>query len=367
MENTSDSAPEVRGNNADWFLELLGVEPGQPSPIAPARSETSEMSFTLDDTTSSVSTPTPLELPTNARPTKTKGDLETEEPPDLGDWRPEALAHQVLSKRNFRWSIVVTVGVIVLIAVVAALWLPSTVEAEARDEAADYEAVIDALRATLADTQQTLAAATEPATSGIDLFPLSAQLTRVDAAAAEVGTRAARPLPDTLPLLSRAPLESLEPTRTTMKVLSDQGMNIVERISATISYRTTLDGILSYPSLPVRADANQIDGLSVSLAESLAQSSFVLAALSLDPAFDAHRLQVAGALDSFETWQTAYLDALRQEDQAATAALVMDAADLRSGIFSSIVPALATIRSEVDAAIIDLNQATTDAIGAIPR
>ena len=226
MENTSDSTHELRGNNADWFLEILGIEeaPSSPPPAAAARSETTEMSFILDDATSSVSTPTPLEAPAKAPPAEPTPDLDADDPSDLGDWRPEPLAHQVRSKRNFRWWIVVTVGIVVLIAVVAALWLPTTVEAEARDEAADYETVIDALRATLPDTQQTLAAATEPATNGIELLPLSAQLTRIDAAAAEVATRAARALPDTLPLLARGPLEDLEPTRTVMKVLSDAGM-----------------------------------------------------------------------------------------------------------------------------------------------
>jgi hypothetical protein len=366
MDNTGETTRELPGNPGGWYLDLLGVEEAAPTPQGEsARSHAAATTFTIDGSSESSSTPTPLEAPVKAPPPETH-DLEPGEETDFMDFRPEGLAKQVESKRNFRWSIVVTLAIILAIVIAAIVMLPATVETEAREEATAYASVLDAMRATLPDTQQTLASATDPATSAIDLLPLSAQLTRLDAAAGEVVTRAARPLPDTLPLLSRAPLEELVPTRDKMQLLGEDGTSIVARISTTIAYRTTLDGILVYPSLPVRADPSQVNGLGVSLAETLAQSSAILIDLPLDPAFDTHRLQVAAAVDSFEDWQTAYLDALRRDDQALTATLITQAAAIREGVFTSIVPSLATIRSEVDAVILDLNSATTETIAAIP-
>lgn len=369
MEKTTETTPSRPGNSGDWYLDLLGVE--QAPALSPtsdaARSRTVEMSFVLEGDSQSASTPTPLEAPTGMpQPPSQAPSAANEQPGELLDWRPNGLAKQVESKRNFRWSIVVTLSIIVAIVIAAYLLLPATVDAEARDEAEAYGLVLSEMRSTLADTQQVLAAATEPSTLVTDLGPLTARLTRLDAAAGEVVARAARPLPDTLPLLSRAPLEELVPTRDTMQLLGETGTLIVLRISETISYRTTLEGLLIYPSLPDRADPSQINGLSVSLAETLAQSSAVVAELSLDPAFDAHRLDVAAAIETFEEWQILYLDSLRAGDQATAAALKLEAAELRNLTFASIVPSLATVRAEVDAEILRVESETTATIAAIP-
>lgn len=368
MENDNETKPEPSGNPGDWYLELLGVEPAPPGPAtaAPSRSQSMDTTFILDRPSASASIATPLELPAKA-PLEPALELSTEvDATDLIDWAPGGPAKQTVSKRSLRWPIVITLVVLVAIVIAAVVWLPTTVEAEAREEAADYGVVLDAMRATLPDIQQTLATATEPSTTAIELLPLSGRLSILNDAAAEVVTRAARPLPETLPLLSRSPLENLVPTRDRMAVLGADGADIAVRISETISYRALLDGILVFPSLPIRADANQISGLSLSLAEALEASSAVLAGLSLEPAFDAHRLQVAAAVESFGAWQTEYLDALRRDDQAVAGQLIDEVARLRADVFSTIVPALANIRSEVDAAILRLNTASTEAITAIP-
>lgn len=368
MDDTAETRPELPGNPGEWYLELLGVEPTPTAPIPgeSAHSQSAETTFLLDRVPESASTPTRLEALGQAPP-RPASEFPTEnDAKDLSDWAPKGLAKQVESKRNFRWSIAITLAVIIAIVVAGIVWLPTTVEAEARDEAAAYVAVLATMGATLPEVQQTLATATEPATSAIDLLPLTAQLSRLDAAAGEVVARAARALPETLPLLSRSPLEELEPTRDRMKVLGADGTDIVARISELISYRTTLDGILVYPSLPVRADPSQINGLDVSLALVVTASSSVLDELSVDPAFDAHRLQVAAAVESFDQWRGKYLDALRRDDQDATAALINEAAALRSAVDSSLVPTLAAIRSGVSIAIVQLNDDVNETTATIP-
>ena len=369
MAETTEEPPTLPDRPGGWYLNLLGVQADSTNgPGEPARSQSAEMSFLLEAPSSSVSTPTPLEVPRDAMAPGSAADQRLDPAEDdLTDWAPEALAKQVASRRNFRWTVVISLSVLVVGFVLAVLLLPVLVESSARDEASDYEVALTSMRETLPQAQQALASATDPSTSASSLFSLAAELSRLDAASRRVVTRAARPLPDSLPLLPRGALEDLVPTRELMTMLGDDGLAIAARLAAAISYRTTFDAILMYPSLPVRADASQINGLSVSLAGTLANSVAILADLPLEPTFAAHRIEVEAALGRFGEWQTDYLDALRSDDTGATAALIAEVQQLRVDLFDAIFPALAATRSEVDAEIIALDMALARAISDIPR
>ena len=369
MAETTEETPTIPDRPGGWYLDLLGVQADSANgPGEPARSQSAEMSFLLEAPSSSVSTPTPLEVP---RERVATGGAAAQTPEagadDLKDWAPEALAKQVASRRNFRWTVVISLSVLFVGFVLAVLLLPLLVDGLARDEASDYESALTSLRATLPEAQQALASVTDPGTSTSSLFSLAAELSRLDAASRQVVTRAARPLPDTLPLLPRGALEDLVPTRELMAMLGEDGIAIGARLSAVISYRTTLDAILVYPSLPVRADASQINGLSAALAATLAGSVATLADLPLEPAFATHRSEVEAALERFGEWQTDYLDALRRDDIGATAALKAEVQQLRIDLLDAIFPALAATRSEVDAEIIALDRALDRAKSNIPR
>ena len=369
MTDMTEERPILPDRPGGWYLDLLGLQDDSANgPPEPARSQSAEMSFLLEAPSSSVSTPTPLEVPREGMAPR-DGVAQKLEPAadDLTDWAPEALAKQVASRRNFRWTVVISLSVLVVGFVLAVLFLPTLVESSARDEAADYQVALTTLRETLPEAQQALASATDPRTSTSSLFSLAAELSRLDAASREVATRAARPLPDSLPLLPRGALEDLVPTRERMTMLGDDGISIATRLAAAISYRTTLDAILMYPSLPVRADASQINGLSITLAATLANSVAVLADLPLEPTFAVHRLEAEAALERFGEWQTDYLDALRRDDTGATAALIAEVQQLRIDLFDAIFPALAATRSEIDADIIALDMAIARAISDIPR
>lgn len=364
MQDQDQTQPELPGNTGDWYFDLLGVTP-ETDEAAP-RDGGEQTEFVIDGESESTSIATPID--TGMDESETTLELEPAPRADAApDWQPAAAAPPTDRRIQFRWWMVIVPAVIVAIVVAGALWLPTTSDAEARDEARDYIGVLDDMRATLPDVQQTLATATEPASTPIDLLPLTGRLSTLQAAAGAVATRASRELPETLPMAPRAPLEDLIPTRQRMQVLASQGLAIADRIATTIDYRTTLDGILVYPSLPVRADPRQIDVLSGELADTLAASSATAADLpSDDPAFTAHRERVQATVASFDDWRESYLDALRREDQNEAAALIDDAAELRRELFTSIVPALASVRSEVDAEIIQLNDDISGAIRAVP-
>ena len=347
----------------DWYLEMLGVRP-EPRTRHPARSMPTDVSFQLEAPAASTSTPTPLERPNQAlAPESSVPDPGAE----LEGWKPQELASQVNSRRRVPWGLLVTFVILVGAVIGVLVWTPGIVEDMAVEEAADYSDVMTRMRSELPSIQQTLATATEPSTSGIELFALAAELSRFDAASSEVVTRANRPLPDTFPLLPRGSLEELEATRSSMPALGQAGLGMVTRIGSTIAYRTNLDDILVYPSLPERADASQVAGLSLDLAAALTASVGVLSELPLDPVFEAHREQAAAAVVEFELWQGRFLEAIRNDDAELSAALIQEAEAARTELFRVLVPALATMRADVDNAIIALNEDITETIAAIPR
>lgn len=365
MQDQDRTQHELPGNTGDWYLDLLGVAPETDERARPDGAE--QITFVVDDEPKSTSMATPLEVEEAVEESETTLELDpAARDVAAPDWQPAAAAPPGDRRSVFRWWMVIVPAVVAAVVIVGALWLPTTSDAEAREEAEDYIVVLDDMRSTLPDVQQTLATATEPASTSIDLLPLTARLSTLEAAANEVEARASRELPQTLPLAPRGPLEDLIPIRERMQVLADQGMAIAERIATTIDYRTTLDAVLVYPSLPVRADPRQIDVLSGELADTLAATSATAADLPTDPAFAAHRERVAATIASFDDWREDYLDALRRDDEEEAAALVDDAAALRRELFSSIVPSLATVRSEVDVAIIRLNDDISGAIRAVP-
>ena len=349
-----------------WYLDMLGVRPAEAGKGNGVRNQTAEVTFSLTDPAASTSTPTPLEHPAGPAAKPTPIDGETPDLPDMEGWAPRELAKQVESSRNFRWSLVITLLALTVAAVTAILWAPTHVEGKAAVEAVDYAAALRAMQATLPDAQQALAIATEPNSTGGNLIALDSDLTRVRAAAVEVIARADRPLPDTPRFFPRDSLESLEPTRSRMTVLGETSTGIVNDISEAILYRTTLDRILTFPGLPVRADAQQAGGLAASLAAALTDSAAVLSDLPLGAAFDTHRLQAAAAVESFGDWQNIYLESLRSGDTARAADLISELQQLRRELFDAMVPALAAIRSEIDTNIIILNEDVNHAVSAIP-
>jgi hypothetical protein len=356
-------APATSGEPVDWYLEMLGVRP-EPRKREPARSQSAEVTFLFDAPAASASTPTPLERPD---PTQSVDSAVPEPGAELDDWAPHELAKQIDSRRRVPWSLIVTLVILVTVGIGAWLWAPTFVEEIAVEEGADYHDVMTTMQAELPAIQQSLATATEPATSGIALFALAAQLSRLDAAAREVVTRASRPLPDTFALLPRDALEELEPTRSRMPALGEVGLDIVARIRSTITYRTTLDEFLVYPSLPVRANPTQIIGLNLDLTGTLSLSAGILSELPLDSAFDGHRAQAVGAVEAFQDWQMRYIEALRAEDAVQAAALIDEAHDSRTELFQQLVATLAAIRADVDGPIISLNDDISETIAAIPR
>lgn len=275
-------------------------------------------------------------------------------PSPIDYWSPEELSQRVSAGGRFRLPILIVVAVLVGLVTVVSLLLPQISTRRAATEAEGYSAALTDLRAALPEAQQVLASTTEPGSDTGDLATLGPGVTELDVASDALANLSTRPLPSTLPLVSRKALERLEPYRDAMSRAATDGSDIARRISAAIIYRLRVVEFLELPDLPVAADTARIDELGVTLAAELADSTGLLADLPQD-VFSDHRRVLEDALTRFSDWQIAYLDALRTGDNSTAAALVAEITELQAGVDTALVPSLATLRREVDAAIIDLD------------
>jgi hypothetical protein len=283
-------------------------------------------------------------------------------PDPLDGWSPAALAKPMARRRNFRLSVFIAIAAVVAVVVAAVVLLPRLVERQASNETTNYRAALVAFRAELPGTQSVLATATEPTTGPAALSALIPDLVKLDVAADQVRTLATEPLPEALPGLPTDPLDDLEPTREAMRRIGAEGNAVSDRIKAGVDYRSLLPGILDVPELPTAATTAEIQDLGAELASTLADTTGTLRDLPDDPAFAEHRETVRAAVDRFGDWQLEYLAALRADDEAQAQALVAELADLREEIATGVVPALATLRRQVDQAILALDEDAADTL-----
>jgi hypothetical protein len=187
-----------------------------------------------------------------------------------------------------------------------------------------------------------------------------------DAAASASGA-AAEPLPEPLPLLPSGSIDDLIPSRDAVAVVGAEGTAIATRIDDTTNYRLLLGDILVVPELPIEADDVQIAGLSSELAAVDTESRNAAAQLPSDPVFADHKALVTDAVAGFDEWVAQYLGALTAGDAALAAELIDELEATQLDLTTSLVPALRTMRDEVDLAIVGLHIDTTAALAALPQ
>ncbi|MGB5432763.1 MAG: hypothetical protein WBO21_07125, partial [Acidimicrobiia bacterium] len=281
-------------------------------------------------------------------------------------WEPDAMSSRIGGRGYGRW---VAAGVVVaLIAAVgfAVYYFPRGVQEDADALAATYRASLTDLRNELPTTQIALQILTDPATTPDEVSSTVPAIGDLNSDATVVIRQATAPLPSTVPLVPRTPLEDLEPTRNTMLILGAEGEGISGRLATTFAYRSTVPALFATPELPTQAESADVDQLSVALAESLAETARLISDLPPDPTFAATRELATEASARYATWQLEYLDALREGDTARAASLVTELEEARDGIEDLLIAALATVRAELDPRIVSLATETEAAVAAIP-
>ena len=367
-----DQEPLLPGNDGRWFLEVAGVVDLPPSPT----SMYSELAD-LDPPPPVVASETAA---VTAGTAAVSGALTGSEDQDedtfvpvaqptgdpLNNWQPDDVSHR-LGRHGFgRWVVAAFLVAILAAIGAAAYFLPRQVQEEADGLAADYRVSLTALRNELPTSQVALQNLTDPESSDEAVSSAVLAIGDLNARANLVVGLATTPLPATPPLVPSAPLEALEPTRTSMLIIGAEAEGVSGRLATTFTYRSTVPLLFSTPELPTMAESVEVDALSVGLAESLADTARLIADLSPDPTFATTRELATRASERYATWQLEYLDALREGDTERATALIAELDAARDAIQGSLEVALAEVRTEVDPKFVNLAAETETVISAIP-
>jgi hypothetical protein len=333
-----DNTPAAPGNDGSWFLDL----------VVPPAADTENMDNSDAPAAASATTETITETTIEQDALSTWAPVEPEEP----------------KRRWLPWVIAGAVAAVLLVA--GAVWLSGSSQREADELADEYTAALVELQAILPQTQQILGVVTDPFTDPATLPSLEPLLSDLEFAADRMLLLATEPLPEPGFLSSSEPFDALAPTRTSMVTLGDEALVIYGRVNDGLAYRVLIDGFMVLPDLPARAAEAQIVELEAELAASLETSERILASLPDDPAFTEHRAIATASLDEYRRWQPPYLEALRLQDDELALALIADIEAVVERVDTSLAPSLARLRSEVDAALLVLNDGITQTIVAIP-
>ena len=365
MERGTTSARS--GNNGEWFLEAVGkaIEaPPEPVPLPQSQPDAVETGPGVTPDAATAESPVPAAETTTEAVGQMWRSTGTQDP--LEDWEPEDLDRYVSRKRNFRWTTWIMLAVVVGVVAAAVLLSPRLVERQAAAEATDYGLALSELRATLPATQQILRAMTEPDTPTDDLSNLVPDLSRLQAAADDLVAVSTRPLPTPLPLIPSDALDDLEPSRDAMARLGSTATALAGRLADGIEYRSFVDGFLDAGELSVSVATPEIAAVQERIALSYADATSVLARLPGDEVFADHRTALSDAVEAHREWESAYISALRNGDASAATDLIEERATLLVTLRNSLIPALATLRSELDRAILELDRELVETINALP-
>jgi len=332
---------------------MLGLEAGEPETLQDVAADT-----TATRTTELVSGmwEKTAESPIVAQP----DDL-------LADWQPAELSPTAGSRRVVRWTAIIIAVLVGGAAAFALWWMPQASDQRAQAHAELMRQSLVDLYDDLTGLQESLAIATEPASGSPDLSSVSIALTGATDSAARLLDVSNDPVPEPLPLTSAEPFEELESIRPRLEPLAAEATSIRDEIGDIAGYRSALLEVIAVAEMPLTADSATITAQTASLARSLADSVAALNSMPGEGPFTEHRALVDEAITRFAQWQDDYLGALRSGDAAAAESLVVELAAARQGLQDALIPALAQLRSDLDARVLALADEITLILALIPE
>lgn len=268
----------------------------------------------------------------------------TEEPiPDLDfDWQPRPLGKIVVSKREYRWPIVigaVLIGAAVLFVARFFVLLPAD-EAEAR--LAAYSTAVDEFAAAI-DAMEAAATLTDPVAAS-QFLEAADELREV----AEPGP------PGILPFIPAGPVADVKAARQRLLILADASDDFAERLDRAADYRAASEEILDIPLLPYTAPPELIDPAAEALAEMQLASELAAGRLDDDEEYAAYRAAVDEALEELSGLIDRYLLALRRATEGEAVAAVAELQALRDRTLSEVEVVLERVETDAEALIVDL-------------
>jgi hypothetical protein len=273
---------------------------------------------------------------------------------DLSSWSPEALSKTVQRRRNFRWPMVAAALVIVALVCGALLWLPGTSSARAAEVANDFQLAYAALYEDLAPAQQVLADLTDPTSAVADQGGASAMITELRSHAGDALVLATAPIPGAYPLAPDEPFTRLTPHRDALSVQGTAAEAVARRLEDLLDYRAVAERLFAIEELPTRPSRTDVNALTEELAKVAGDSATALDELPEDAAFAEHKAAVREAMARFTEWQVEYAEAMRLGRRRPAEAYVAEWEAISAELDALLVGALARVRTEVDAEIVEL-------------
>lgn len=378
---TKRTSTPMPGNDGTWFLDLVtashdrGPSAARPEPVMAYSGAAADFQAPPPAAVATVAAPPPPLPPATTHETVERMWTDaTVQPIPAGvpvrastpfeAWVPEEMSKTVMSRRNFRWPIIVIAllaGALVATTIVA-LPLVGSRAADARSE--EYRGALSAIRDRLPDVQATLAAVTDVSTGMTGLS--GSAIAGLAGAADDAGVLAALPLPSTFPLVPRASVEALQPHRELTGLAASDAAALADRLQKVFRYRSTTEHLLDLPPLPTGADSATINELSVTLASTLADATGALSEVSADGALGEHRARLGEVIARLGDWQVEYLDALRREDADRAGDLIEETRTWSRQLESALLAGLGAVREEVDRDLVRLSQDIDDLLVSLP-
>jgi hypothetical protein len=361
------------GNDGSWFLEAVGAKERQPTPIesvAELEAENTAMdigvmatvpaqalplvAFDGDPGTSTSSFHPVPSLP----PPPTLDDQPTTEPSETAKVpsSPEDadLAAVVRSRRRFRWPVLIVLVTMIALVAVAAWWLPRSVQDQALVVRQGYYDAAADLRAFLPTAQTGLDAITNPASDDASVSGAVPIVAEFDTKAFALASTTAESLPSVPPLVPSTPVDDLVPLKATGSILGAAASDLARSLGGAYVYRTSIPLLLDTGPLPTSATTQEVNEISVRLAESLATDAGILADLPDQPAFAEVLVGATTSAERYATWQDEYLASLTGEDPGVAATLIEEIDDMRATLDALNGSALLDYRTQADGAIVTL-------------
>lgn len=350
------------GSDGSWFLEAVGATPPSPTPsetIAALETEN-----TLPEMTAIPTSPAPhasfdggtgTSTSTFDQPYDPTGEIDVIAPlSENPTTDPENLDHVLKTRRSIRWP-AIAFGIFVLAVVaLAVLWLPAALQQDATVVKQSYADASVSLRQELPTGQDALDTITDPSSTAGELSNTVPQISQLDSAAHELATVAAAPLPRQLPVFPVEEVTALEPLQDAAQINAAQGSHVSRQLGIAYVYRTTIPMLLPAGPLPIVADVQTINALSIELASSLVEASAAVNDLPTTEATADLNALAHTSVERFATWQDEYLTALTDGDEEAATQLIGELADMRSDLAISLAEAMSTMRVEIDLQIVEL-------------
>ena len=202
--------------------------------------------------------------------------------------------------------------------------------------------------------QSALDVITDPSSTEDAIAAAVPAISQLDSAAHELAVAAAKPLPRQLPVFPVEEVTELGPLQDSALIHAAQGSDIARNLGYSFVYRTTIPQLLAPDDLPVTADVQTINTLSIEMASSLVDDADALGNLPTTESTADLNAAAHTAVERYAFWQDEYLTALSEGDEAAATSLIDEMDDIKATLNGELTSALATARVEIDLQIVEL-------------